>query len=480
MSGDVSLRPGDLLGGKYRVDRVLGQGGMGMVVAATHKQLGHQVALKFLLPAALLKPEFVERFLREAKAAVAIRSEHVARVLDVGEFESGAPFMVMEYLQGHDLGEELRQRGPLPIERAVDYLLQAGEALAEAHSLGIVHRDLKPTNLFLTRRADGSPLVKVLDFGIAKFVDTSSPEALTKTTAVMGSPLYRSPEQVRSTKAVDARSDLWSLGVVLQELVTGRPSFDAETVSGLMAMIAADAPTPLRTLRPDAPEALERLVARCLEKRPEERMPSMAALAQALYPFASERGRLSVQRIVDTMRGSASTALRSQPPPAPPMAAEPGSQPTRKTDGTWGQTHATAPAPRRRLVPVVAVAGVSALVVAAVGVALTSRSAPNGPPGAAPAATASEAQEPASEPSAKAPVDEPAAAPAPSTSHVPAPSATAAAAAPPQLPATPPPGAAPRAAPPGPRPATRAQPVEAAPKSPAPGDELKTATGSRK
>ncbi len=474
MSDDAPVKAGDVLAGKYRVDRVLGQGGMGVVVAATHKQLGHQVALKFLLPAALARAEFVARFLREAKAAVAIRSEHVARVLDVGELESGAPYMVMEYLQGHDLGEELRQRGALSIEPAVDYLLQACEALSEAHSMGLVHRDLKPANLFLTRRADGSPLIKVLDFGIAKFVDATSPEALTKTTAVMGSPLYMSPEQVRSSKSVDARSDVWSLGVVLQELLTGRPSFDAETVSGLMAMIAADAPTPLRERLPGAPEALQRVVSRCLEKRVDERMPSIAALAQALHPFASERGRLSVTRVVDTMRGSASTALRSQPPAAPSAPSALASAPTvldpadvAKTDGTW--THATVTDKPRRTGLLVAVAGATALGVLGAGV--VGLGLLRTPP--APSATAATA------PSAS--VESPAASQAASASAAvveppPAASASAAAAEPPpaspaHVPAAKKTG---HAAPPKPLVAPEAPKPAAGP------DELKAATGSRK
>src|SRR6266542_4042743 len=184
MSAPVS--EGDLLAGKYRVERVLGGGGMGVVVAAHHLQLARRVALKFLLPEACSQPGSVERFLREARSAAQIGSEHVARVSDVGTLETGAPYMVMEYLKGDDLSQVLKTRGRLPLQEALDYVLQACEAVAEAHAIGIVHRDLKPANLFLTQRADGSPLVKVLDFGISKatVVGDMAGAAVTATAAV--------------------------------------------------------------------------------------------------------------------------------------------------------------------------------------------------------------------------------------------------------------------------------------------------------
>src|SRR4051812_480796 len=210
---------GQILGGKYRVDRVLGAGGMGMVVAATHLQLDERIAIKFLLPEALRNPEAVARFGREAKAAVKIRGEHVARVIDVGSFENGAPYMVMEHLDGRDLSSFIHERGAMPMSDAVDAVLQACEALAEAHALGIVHRDLKPANLFLTRRPDGTPSIKVLDFGISKLTAPGADHSMTKTSAVMGSPLYMSPEQMTASRGVDARTDIWALGVVLYELL---------------------------------------------------------------------------------------------------------------------------------------------------------------------------------------------------------------------------------------------------------------------
>lgn len=294
----VDVNPGDVLAGKYRIEQVLGQGGMGLVVAATHVQLEERVAIKFLLPAALQSPEAVARFAREARAAVKIKSEHVARVIDVGTLETGCPYMVMEYLHGRDLGALVHQRGPLGIEESVEYVMQACEAIAEAHALGIVHRDLKPQNLFLSHRADGSPCVKVLDFGISKMSSlTGSDMAMTKTTAVMGSPLYMSPEQMTSSRDVDARTDVWALGVILYELLTGRVPFLADTVPQLCAMILQSEPPPLRNFRPDAPEALQTVLLRCVDKNVATRYQNVAELASGLLPFAPRSGRTSAERI---------------------------------------------------------------------------------------------------------------------------------------------------------------------------------------
>jgi serine/threonine-protein kinase len=264
----AGVQPGQILLGKFRIERVLGMGGMGVVVAATHVTLQERVAIKFLLPQALSNGEAVARFLREARAAVRIKSEHVARVTDVGQLETGAPYMIMEYLDGADLGSIVQRQGALPIEESVEYVLQACEALAEAHALGIVHRDLKPANLFLVRRADGSPSVKVLDFGISKTtgLGSSSDLGMTKTQAVMGSPLYMSPEQMVSARDVDARTDIWALGTILYELLTGKVPFEANTITQLCAMILQQDAPPLRNCRPDAPEALQDIIARSLQK----------------------------------------------------------------------------------------------------------------------------------------------------------------------------------------------------------------------
>ena len=297
MSNEV--HEGQILAGKFRIERVLGQGGMGIVVAATHLQLDERVALKFLLPEALSNPEAVERFAREARAAVKIKSEHVARVSDVGTLESGSPYMVMEYLQGEDLAAWVRRGGAIAVPEAIEFFLQACEAIAEAHALGIVHRDLKPANLFVTRRVDGSVCIKVLDFGISKLsLPGAAPEFdMTKTNTVMGSPLYMSPEQMSSTRNVDMRTDIWALGVILYESLTGRVPFEAETMPQLCGMILQDPPRPIRELRPELPVVLQEVIFRCLEKNRDHRFNNVAELAYALAPFGPSAALRSAERI---------------------------------------------------------------------------------------------------------------------------------------------------------------------------------------
>ncbi|WP_437759114.1 serine/threonine-protein kinase [Sorangium sp. So ce1389] len=296
---------GQILSGKYRVERILGQGGMGVVVAALHEQLHQRVAIKLLHPGA--NAEMVERFVREARAAVRLKSEHVARVLDVGTLETGAPFMVMEYLEGSDLQQTLRERGPLELEEAVGYVLEACEAIAEAHAAGIIHRDLKPANLFLARGADGSGMVKVLDFGISKALAEPSaaggePElGLTKTAMVLGSPLYMAPEQMRSARTVDTRADIWSLGAILYQLLTARVPFDATSLSELILMINTEAPPSPSMFRRDLPPGLEAAILRCLEKDVAKRFRSVAELAGAIVDFGPPLALASLERIERTL-----------------------------------------------------------------------------------------------------------------------------------------------------------------------------------
>ncbi len=297
---------GEILAGKYRVERVLGIGGVGAVVAAHDLHLDQTVALKFLLPEALGNADAVSRFVREARAAVKIRSEHVARVIDVSTLPNGAPYIVMEYLDGGDLAHWLTERGPLPIEQAVEFVLYAAVAVAEAHALGIVHRDLKPANLFCVRRSDGQLSIKVLDFGISKITGRTESVAsnlraeghgLTQASTVMGSPHYMSPEQMRSSKDVDAQTDIWALGVTLFELLTGRPPFQADSLTELAITVANDPQPAMRTFRPDAPIGLETVIAHCLKKDPRQRYRNVAEFARALQPFGPKRAKACVERI---------------------------------------------------------------------------------------------------------------------------------------------------------------------------------------
>ncbi|HEX7667968.1 MAG TPA: serine/threonine-protein kinase, partial [Polyangiaceae bacterium] len=358
------VKEGDVVAGKYRVDKVLGVGGMGIVVAAHHLQLDERVALKFLLPDALANAEAVARFAREARAAVKIKSEHVARVSDVGTLENGAPYMVMEYLDGKDLSVWLEERGRLPIDQAVDFVLQACEAIAEAHGLGIVHRDLKPANLFVIRRADAQLSVKVLDFGISKMRDlggSGSDMSMTKTTAVMGSPLYMSPEQMESSRNVDARSDIWALGIILYELITGKLAFLGDTMPELVVKILTTTPAPLRNIRPDAPPGLQEVILKCLEKDRTKRYANVGELARALLEFGSKRARASVERISGTIQASGLSASALALPPSSDRAGE---APRTGTVASWGRS-GVSPTPQRTT----ALVGLGLVAVIGVGIA---------------------------------------------------------------------------------------------------------------
>ncbi len=312
------VREGDVLAGKYRVERVPGRAGLGVVATVRHLELGQEVTLKFLIPDACAYPEFVQRFIREARAAVRIGGEHVARVTDVGRLDSGAPYMVREYLRGPDLAEVLKVRGPLPIAEAVDYVIQACEGVAEGHALGIIHRNLRPTTLVVCRRSDGTPLVKVFDFAAAEtlHVDpfTERSVSLVGTSAIMSSLPYLSPEQIRDPHDVDVRADVYSLGTILHELLTGSPVYRGDNAPALLAAVAADVAPSIRELRGDVPGELDHAVLRCLAKNRAIRYSSMGELVTALAPFASAESRGSVERVLRLARQS-----------TPPRAAAPSS-----------------------------------------------------------------------------------------------------------------------------------------------------------
>jgi serine/threonine-protein kinase len=277
--------PGAVLAGKYTVVRTIGRGGMAIVLEAHHERLGRNVALKLLHPDHMSNPEATSRFEREARAVARLASPNVARVIDVDALEDGCPFMVLELLEGCDLGQELSRRGPLPVQEAVDYVAQACAGIAIAHAAGIVHRDLKPSNLFLAQ--DGADRrVKILDFGISKLVAADPNARMTTTQSSFGTPLYMSPEQVKSVKDVDARTDIWSLGVILYELLTGRVPFEAESASAIFVAIAVETPRPVDEYRPDLPRGLSAVVMKALAKNPADRFVDAEAFAAALQPFA--------------------------------------------------------------------------------------------------------------------------------------------------------------------------------------------------
>jgi serine/threonine-protein kinase len=332
---EAGVREGDVLDGKYQVERILGAGGMGVVVTARNIALDTRVALKFLRPEMLGNSDAMARFGREARAAAKITSEHVARVHDVGTLKNGSPYIVMEFLEGEDLASWLERHGRLPVEQAVDFVLQACVAIADAHRLGIVHRDLKPSNLFCARRSDGQATIKVLDFGISKLTDLSHASdapglSVTKTATVLGSPHYMSPEQVQNPKEVDTRSDIWAIGVIVFELLTGVRPFVGEVFGEIAVKIAIQPPPSIRSLRPDVPAGLEAAVVRCLQKNKNDRYSDVSELAIALLPFGPSASVATVERIAGIVRqaGLSADALERGSTPFPRPPSTPVREPT--------------------------------------------------------------------------------------------------------------------------------------------------------
>jgi len=301
----VPLRVGDVVQERYRIASVLGSGGMGTVFEGCHLELEHRVAIKVLHPEYAGQHDATRRFAREAKAAAALLSPHAVRVFDAGTLPNGLPFIVMEYLEGVDLGSYLEVRGPLPPDEALAILEDVCSAVGEAHERGIVHRDLKPQNIFLAEDREGNCTVKVLDFGLAKAqgLDGVGDRSLTEARTLMGTPHYMSPEQIRDAKTVDARTDVWALGVCLYKMLSGKFPFDGKNVSVLYSEILNGTPALIASVKPDVPPAIDALLRRCLA-RDGTRIPNAKVLLTALRE-AAELGA-DDDAVMPTVRRSAS------------------------------------------------------------------------------------------------------------------------------------------------------------------------------
>lgn len=346
---EPSYTPGEVLAEKYQIESVLGRGGMGLVVSAMHLHLRERVAVKLLLPE-VTHPDAVARFIREARAASKIKNEHVARVTDVGMLPSGLPYMVMEHLEGEDLSGALARRSPFALEEAVEIVLQLCEGIAAAHALGVVHRDLKPSNLFLVRRSDGNPWVKILDFGISKMTApelTGAEITLTRSTGLMGSPFYMSPEQIRAPRSVDTRTDLWSLGVVLYQLLAGRPPFTGHSIPELSVKIAVE-PSP--DLPRSVPASLAAVVVRCLSKDPDDRFRNVAELADALASHAPPRALGSVVRAHELLGAARPLSVPPSSGPRRSPSFTASGERTASTVSLSAWVKSTRPRPFRRVV----------------------------------------------------------------------------------------------------------------------------------
>jgi serine/threonine-protein kinase len=355
-SPSVSL--GDTVAGKYRLEREIGRGGMGAVYEALDTELERRVAIKFLLEEHSTDQGAVVRFLREAKASVKIRSEHVVQVYDAGRLPNGVPYIVMEYLIGNDLSQLLERDGPLDPAQIAAFALEACEALAQAHAAGIVHRDLKPANLFLASRADSSHCIKILDFGISK-ITTSS--VLTRSQSLVGSPYYMSPEQLETPLDVDVRADLWALGVIMYELATHQRPFEGNTLPALCVSVLHATPVPIENVRQGLPLEFINAVSRCLTKDRKARFQTVAELADALAPLVPRSGALSSKRIHQVLQNATTVPERSQPD-----AAE---HSERAGPGTWAQTNKDATlGPRSKNKKLLAV--IASLLILGIGAAL--------------------------------------------------------------------------------------------------------------
>jgi serine/threonine-protein kinase len=332
---------GDLVADRYRLGRLVARGGMGAVYEAQHTFLARRVAIK-LLAGDFRRPGALQRFEREAKAAGALESEHIAAVVDYGVVANGEPFLVMEYVEGEDLAHLLERARVLPAVRAVNLAIDVCRGLAVAHEKGIVHRDLKPSNVMVARRSDNTDLAKILDFGVAKLPGeptSTSPGAL------LGTASYMPPEQARDPKTVDARADLYSVGVMLYEMLTGERPHPGDTPSLVVYHLLHERAVPLRERRPDLPEALAEVVEKAMAHDADARFTSATELLRALAPFAGERRAAEDgRREADVSRASLASAVTATSAEAAPFArgAPPEPKPGRRVTGAGAAAAAVA------------------------------------------------------------------------------------------------------------------------------------------
>ena len=461
------VRPGDVVAGKYVVDREIAAGGMGLVFSARHVELDQAVALKFMR-AELRGQISTSRFTLEARATAKLRSAHVARVFDVGVLEDGTPYMVMELLEGIDLERLIEDRGRLSPEIAAELVTQACEAVAEAHNAGIIHRDLKPANLFLTKTPQGAPFVKVLDFGISK-ATIDAPTRATAAGTIMGSPPYMSPETLKSSRNANVQSDVWALGVILYELATGRLPFDGEGVGDIALKVHHDEPVWPAVLDPTIAKEYDDIVRSCLQKDPSKRFSSAIELRDALVAFSTSRGTGAMTLSLRTT--SPRIVVVDDPEPAPPTPRTAERLHKARSSTTMVPTKQPSDPPRRpspsRRVLVSAVGVGAAIAAAAVLLATTRTPVPRAAASSAegsPAAITAHASVPAATPSpVQGPADPIVAGPIPAAA-IPVASAST---------TEPSPAAVTANAPSRPAPRTTAKtttppPASAAPKEPAP------------
>jgi len=335
---EEEIPPSELVAGKYKLTRLLGRGGMGSVWQGVHVTLGNKVACKFIEPEFVTSKDALHRFENEARAAASLKSKHVVDVYDHGIMPDGRPYIVMEFLEGEPLDARLDRMGTLPLDETATIVQQVSRALHRAHTGGIVHRDLKPENIFIVRdEEDQIDIAKVVDFGIAKFTDSVSSglSSATRTGSIMGTPYYMSPEQARGLKNVDARADIWSLGIIAYQVLTGVRPYDGEAVGDILVRICTTTPVPPSQLNPTLPQAIDGWLARALAQDPANRFQDVRELADALLTIAKIPGRTTLGSAVSV---DARTVVPLRHSEIPPTKRQGTPHDVKKTSGAL--THA--------------------------------------------------------------------------------------------------------------------------------------------